>query len=155
MGRHKVPVLTKEDGTLFYDEKYEYLYGSVDRIREGSDITVVASGTIIHEVMKAKEMAPDISMDILVASSIKQFDETLKESLTKTGKVITVEDHNTLSGLGSQVAKYIVEQGIHTDACIMLGVPEYQLSGTPELLYRNVGIDAENIATVCKKACTK
>lgn len=145
MGRHKFAVLEKEDGTPFFDENYVYEYGKCDRIREGSDLTIVASGAMVGEALKAMQHAEGVSVELISASSIKQFDETLFESIKKTRKVITIEDHNTYSGLGGQVARAIQSEEIQIDKFQMIGVEEYQLSGTSEDLYEVAGLSANHI----------
>lgn len=144
MGRHKFPVITKEDGSLFYDENYQYQYGKSDLIRSGEAVTVVATGPCVYEAIKAREES-GIDMEIIAVSCIKDLDETLLHSIKKTGKVITVEDHNALSGLGGQLAKYLVENKIQPESYKELNVDHYQLSGKAPELYKAAGIDAEAI----------
>ncbi len=148
MGRHKFPIITKENGEIFYDENYQYQYGKCDRIREGAKITIAATGACVHEALKARGENPDI--EIIAVSSIKQFDETLINSIKKTGKLLTVEDHNTHSGLGSQIARYLAQNNIHTTKFHMLGVEQYQLSGTAKELYHTAKIDSQAIAETIK-----
>jgi len=69
----------------------------------------------------------------------------LTDSIKKTGKVITVEDHNSLSGLGGQLARHLAKEGIQVDSFKMIAPEEYQLSGKSMELYREAGIDAEAI----------
>ncbi len=146
MGRHKFPVITKEDGTAFYDKDYSYKYGRSDVIREGSDITIAATGSMVTEALKAREMSDNPSrIEVVAVSSIKEFDQTLTDSIKKTGKVITVEDHNSLSGLGGQLARHLAKEGIQVDSFKMIAPEEYQLSGKSMELYREAGIDAEAI----------
>lgn len=151
MGRHKFPVLLKEDGSLFYDESYEYEYGKVDVLREGTDLTLIASGSAVYEAVQAVDAMKEHSIELLVVSSLKQFDDTIAESVAKTKNVITVEDHNVYSGLGSQVARHLAERGVVSDQILMLGADEYQLSGTTEELYANAGIDAKHIVEACEQ----
>ncbi|MEK7672566.1 MAG: transketolase [Patescibacteria group bacterium] len=149
MGRHKFPVITKIDGTPFYDENYKYEYGRTDVIREGKDITIAATGATIAEAIKAYERLktekPELSIEIVAVSSIKKFDDALLNSIKKTGKVITVEDHNCLSGLGGQLAAYLTENKIPTKAFKTISVTEYQLSGKADELYHLAKIDADAI----------
>ena len=149
MGRHKFPILTKKDGTPFFDENYKYKYGACHVIREGSALTIAATGATITEALLAKEKLGD-QIEVVAISSIKQFDNAILESIKKTGKLITVEDHNTLSGLGSQLAKHLAENGLHPEMK-MLGVEEYQPSGKPLELYAKAGIDGKSIAEAAKK----
>jgi transketolase len=153
MGRHKMPVILKENGSVFYDADYQYKYGRCDVIREGEDLTIVAIGSMVNEALKAREilaeLRPNISVEIVAASSIQQYDQTLLDSIEKTSRVITVEDHNTYSGLGGQVALYLKEHGIKVDEFKTLGVEEYQLSGKHTELYDLAGISPQKIAETC------
>lgn len=147
MGRHKLPILTKEDGSILFDENYEYYYGRTDILRKGNAVTIVAGGATVIEALNAvKETGVDA--EILILSSPKQFDEKLKESLEKTKKVIVVEDHNAKSGYGSQVALYAAEFGIALEDFHSIAVEEYQLSGTPAQLYEKAKIGKNAIAEV-------
>lgn len=147
MGRHKIPTLTKEDGSLFFDKNYVYEYGKCDMLRSGTDVTIAATGATVCEALEAHKQLQEknISAEIIIVSSIKQFDATLLSSIKKTKRLVTVEDHNTRSGLGSQIARYLSLNNIHIDMFDMIGVEEYQLSGTAKELYRAGGIDAEAI----------
>jgi len=149
MGRHKLPVLTKADGSLLYGADYKYEYGKTDVLREGKDLTIVTMGGTTAEVLKARDLS-GVNAEIIVVSSVKQFDETLKKSLEKNKRVLTVEDHNPYTGLGGAIARYAATQGITLEKLEMLGVTEYQLSGTVEELYGAVGIDAAGIAEEIK-----
>lgn len=149
MGRHKFPIITKEDGTPFYDKYYEYEYGKSDVIREGETITIAATGATIHESLMAREMIlerhPQISIEIIAVSSISKFDETLVNSIKKTGKVLTVEDHNVNCGLGHQLAAHLFKLGIRPEKFEKIGITEYQLSGTYKDLYGQTGLDKDGI----------
>lgn len=153
MGRHKFPIITKEDGSPFYDENYKYKYGRSDVIRKGKDLTIAATGATVIEALKAyeslKESHPDLSVEIVAVSSIKEFDDTIEESVRKTKKLLTVEDHNIKSGLGSTLPAYLSKKSIQLDNVKSLGVREYQLSGTWLELYEKAGISASHIATAC------
>lgn len=156
MGRHKFPILTKADGTPFYDENYEYVYGKTDIIREGNQITIVATGALNAEALKAyenlKQSHPEFSLEIIAASSIKKFDDNIINSLRKTKKLITAEDHNALSGLAGQINKLIVEHQIQLDYLKNIAVSEYLFSGKAEELYEKAGISAKHIEEACKEA---
>ena len=149
MGRHKFPIITKEDGTPFYDNLYQYEYGKSDIIREGDSITIAATGATIQEAVAARETImerhPQISIEIVAVSSIKKFDETLLNSIKKTGKLLTVEDHNVNCGLGHQLAAHLFELGIRPEKFQKIGIEKYQLSGTYKDLYAQNGLDKDGI----------
>ncbi len=151
MGRHKIPVITKKDGSVYYDEQYEFSYGKSDLIREGTDVTVIASGSVVSEALKAVENVKDVSVELIAVSSCKKFDLAVLESIKKTKKVITVEDHNVINGLGSQLARYLEEQGVCAEKFTMLGVKEYQLSGKYEELYDAAGISSKHITDALRE----
>ena len=151
MGRHKFPIITKEDGTPYYDENYKYTYGKSDIIREGSDITIAATGAMVGEALKAYKLLKEknLSVEIVAISSIKKFDETIENSVRKTKKLLTVEDHNIQSGLGTTLTAYLSKKAIELKNVKSLGVKEYQLSGTSAQLYDKAGISAQHIAKMC------
>lgn len=149
MGRHKFPIITKEDGNIFYSPDYVYSYGKSDIIREGNDITVTATGAMVHEALMAwnelKKTHPHLSIEIVAVSSIKKFDATIENSVRKTKKLITVEDHNAFSGLGMSLVGHLAKMGIHLEKIKTMGVEQYQLSGKAEELYHTARIDRFHI----------
>ncbi|MBI5414909.1 transketolase [Candidatus Peregrinibacteria bacterium] len=151
MGRQKVPVLTKENGEVFYDAKYEYIYGKCDLLRLGMNITIAASGPMVAEVLHARDQLQQggVSVELIVMSSPKEFDDTIAESVKKTKNLLVIEDHNCLSGFGGQVARYLFQKNVHPKKFATMGVSEYQLSGTSEKLYESAKISAEFIVGKC------
>jgi transketolase len=148
MGRHKFEPITKTDGSLFYDENYIYEYGKSDTIREGTDLTIVACGAMTSEALRAGDLLREkgISVEIIAINSIKVFDQNLEKSVKKTGKVVTLEDHNTFSGLGGQLARHLMKNSIKCEVFQQIGVEEYQLSGTWKDLYKAAKIDGVAVA---------
>lgn len=155
MGRHKFPIVTKEDGAPFYGTDYQYEYGKSDVIREGANLTLVASGAMVHEALKAMEELKDLSIELVAVSSIKKFDQTVVESIKKTGKVLTCEDHNNISGLSSQLAAHLMKEGIAPEVYETIAVREYQLSGKALELYEHAGISSHAIKETCQKILHK
>jgi transketolase len=146
MGRAKLATLLDEKGNVFFDTDYPYKYGKCDLFRSGSKVTIVATGPMVHEALKARESySKPEAVEIVIVSSIKRFDDTLLKSLKKTGRVITVEDHNPYNGLAASLSRYILENGIAIQSFASLGVREYQLSGKPEDLYHNAKIDSDAV----------
>ncbi|MEK9160220.1 MAG: transketolase [Patescibacteria group bacterium] len=144
MGRAKIPVITKEDGTPFFGEGYEFKPGKADVLRSGEKATIVASGPMVHYALKAAEnLGGDI--EVIAVSSFIPFDsETIVASAKKTGRVVTVHDHNIDTGLGGFVEKALFEAGVLVPVK-RLGVSAYQLSGTADQLYKMAGLGIEDI----------
>lgn len=151
LGRHKYPVITKTDGKPFYDKRYKFIYGKCDRIREGKKLTIAATGPMVHEALEAIKDLPKNQVELIAVSSVKEFDKTLKDSIKKTGRLLTIEDHNLISGLSSQIAKYVLKENLPLKKFENLGVPEYQLSGKAADLYDLVGISAKKITKKVKQ----
>lgn len=151
MGRHKFNPLTREDGSLLYDDSYKYEYGKCDVVREGGKLTIAATGAMVGIALEAREkLANPSDVEIIAVSSIKRFDDTILASISKTKKLITVEDHNTFNGLGSQLLRHCALTGIVPDNVRMIGPESYQLSGTWQDLYEAAHIAAPYIAQACK-----
>lgn len=146
MGRHKFPVLTKEDGTAFYDEHYEFQYGKADHLRTGDQVTVVAFGSMASMALEVADHLKDqVSVDLIVMSAMKSIDRgALLTSLQKTGRLITIEDHNPYNGWASQVNAVLTEEGVQAKVHNM-AVREYQLSGTSADLYDSAGIGPKDL----------
>jgi len=95
-----------------YDDDYEFEFGRGVVLREGGDVTIISTGNILHEVIKAAEQLKreGISIRLVNIHTIKPLDEEIiLESAQKTRAVLTVEEHTIAGGLGSAVAEVILE----------------------------------------------
>ena len=148
-GRYAVPDLTPE---LISNYKFEIGKGVV--YREGRDLTIVATGYMVHLALEASDMLREEEIDAGVVNihTIKPIDRELITSVArKTGAIVTAEEHNVIGGLGSAVAEVVAE------TCpvpvLRVGVEDsYGRSGkVPELLeiYR---LTSKNIADKAKLA---
>lgn len=151
MGRHEFPVILKEDGTPFYDANYKFKYGQADLLRKGNELTVVAGGSMVSIALEvADKLKGEVNIEVIAVSSLKKLDlDTLLPSLEKTGKLITIEDHNPYSGLASQMNNLIARKKLSIEIRNM-AVTEYQLSGTSYELYDTAGIGSKGLEEVCR-----
>lgn len=144
-GRLAVPV--------FHDESYKFEIGKGEVIKEGSDVTIIANGLMVAEAVEAgKELEKDgISAEIINIATIKPLDEELViKSAKKTGKVITVEEHNIVGGLGEAVCAALSEKC--PTPVKRIGVnDEFGHSGPAKDLLKQFGLSAENIVKVAKE----
>jgi transketolase len=106
-------------------DSYTFNPGHPIQFSEGQDLTVIALGTAIHDVLgAAKNLRDRYSCDLFAVTSIRPFiPGTLIDSIHKTGLVLTVEQHSTHGGIGSLVAELIAENGLGAKLK-RLGVPE-------------------------------
>ena len=151
MGRAKLSTLTKEDGTPFYDENYQFQPGC-DLLREGADITLMASGPMVEKALAVREqLKGKVDVEIIVMNSLSHLNEQMiVSSLKKTGKGVTLEDHNVKTGYGHTVAAILGDKGVSVHLEHM-GVREYQLSGKAEDLYKVAGLGEEAISMKIEK----
>jgi len=153
MGRSVIPVITDESGKPFYDANYTFEYGKADLLRDGNDGAIITMGTMVYRAIKAWEIlkTKGILVKVINVSCPLALDREMLKDACKTGLVVTYEDHNVNTGLGSIVASAIGEEGIKVKL-IKLGVTYYGASGESEELFKMYGLDAESLAKVIEEA---
>ena len=139
-GRLAVPVLFEED-----DYKFEIGKGVV--LQEGSDVTIFATGLEVYESLLAAQMLEKdgISAEVINIHTIKPIDEELiVQSLSKTGKGVTVEEHSVIGGLFSAVAEVTARK--HPAKLLPIGIEDvFGHSGPAKELLHEFGLDSEGI----------
>lgn len=143
-GRLAVPV--------FHDESYKFEIGKGEVVSEGGDITIVANGLMVAEAIEAGKMLAQkgIGAEIINIATIKPLDtELIIASAKKTGKVITVEEHSVIGGLGEAVCSALAESC--PTPVKRIGVnDEFGHSGPAVDLLKQFGLSAEHIAEVAE-----
>lgn len=115
-------------------------------LQEGSDLTVLASGSLLGSVVQAVKDAR-ISCEILYYPSIKPFDaELLRASVGKSGRLVVVEDHNVLGGIADEARRALMNLP-QRYSMVSLGIQDQFMRdyGTPELLASQAGISPAHI----------
>ncbi len=137
---------------VFHDENYKFEIGKAEVVTEGSDVTIVACGLMVSEAMAAAEALKEkgISAEVINMATIKPLDEEcLLASAKKTGKVITVEEHSIIGGLGEAVCALLSEKC--PTPVKRIGVnDEFGHSGPGAELLKQFGLSAEHIAEVAE-----
>lgn len=138
-----------------FDENYKFEIGKAVTLKEGTDVTICATGLMVNEALEAQKIleAEGISAEIINVHTIKPLDaETICASAKKTGTVVTAEEHSIIGGLGSAVAEAICENGTCVPV-VKLGVNDcFGKSGPAVELLHIFGLDAQNIVEKVKKA---
>ncbi len=136
-----------------FDNSFKFEIGKGRIVREGSDITVIAVGVMVHRAIAAAEIMENqgISCRVVNMSTIKPIDkELIIESAEKTGAVITAEDHNIMGGLGGAVAEVIVENC--PVPVFRVGIKDqFAESGDPLELAAKYHLMPQDIADAAKK----
>ncbi|RME74723.1 MAG: transketolase, partial [Planctomycetota bacterium] len=146
MGRSKLPIITKEDGTPFFDQNYIFVPGKGDILRNGKDGTIFSFGPALHNVLEALPLLQEkgISPTVINMASLKPIDKELILQAAQKGPIMTVEDHRVDTGLGSLVAKILAENRLNPPFQ-SLGVKAYGSSGKPKEVYQLLGLDSQGI----------
>ena len=145
-GRLAVPVVNDPEG-------FEFEIGKGILMREGADVTIIACGLMVGEALEAAEQlaAEGIDAEVINMHTIKPIDaDLIVKSATKTGHVVTVEEHSVIGGLGSAVADVLCEQC--PTPLKKIGVNDtFGESGPGAELLHKYGLDAANIVATTKE----
>ena len=145
-GRLAVPVI--------FDEDYKFEIGKGVELREGTDVTIVASGLMVNEALQAHDLLKEegISARVVNIATIKPLDtEIIIKAAKETGAIVTAEEHSVIGGLGSAVAECVGEE--YPVPVVKLGVYDrFGHSGPAVKLLDEFGLRAVNIVEKAKKA---
>jgi len=140
-GRPAVPVFTPAD------QKFEI--GKAIKLTEGKDVTIVATGHLVWEALEASKVLFErgISAEVINIHTIKPLDEkAILESVSKTGCIVTAEEHNIIGGLGESVARVL---SLHkpTPQEFVGTNDTFGESGTPAQLMEKYGLNSVSIVS--------
>jgi transketolase len=146
LGRSGVPVL--------YEETYEFRLGKASVLREGSDVTLIAVGTMVRLALAAAEnLAKDgINARVINMSTIKPIDiDAIASAIEETGAIVTAEEHSVIGGLGSAVAETVCEMA--PAPVVRVGIRDkFGQSGKADELMETYGLTAGRIAEAAREA---
>lgn len=149
-GRLAVPIYNDE-------ATYKFEVGKGITIKDGKDVTIMATGLMVAETMEAANALHEQGIDarIINIHTIKPIDrDIIVKAAKETGKIITVEEHSVIGGLGSAVGDVVLEEC--PVPVIKLGVKDvFGHSGSAKDLLKEYGLCAENIVAVTKAALGK
>ncbi len=145
-GRLAVPVV--------FDEDYKFEVGKGVELKEGNDVTIIATGLMVKEAIEAYDLlkAEGINARVINMATIKPLDkEIVLKAAKETGAIVTAEEHSVIGGLGSAVSEVLSEE--YPVPVVKLGVYDtFGHSGPAVKLLDEFGLRAVNIAEKAKKA---
>jgi transketolase len=148
-GRLAVPVI--------FDENYKFEIGKGIELKEGNDVTVIATGLLVAEALEAYETlkAEGISARIINMPTIKPIDkDIIVKAAKETGAIVTAEEHNVIGGLCSAVADVLSEEC--PVPMVKIGINDvFGHSGPAPVLLDEFGLRAKDIVAAAKKAIAK
>jgi transketolase len=143
----------RQSTPVIYDNAEEFPIGGSKVLRQGDgdQVTLVASGTTVHEALKASEQLQHsgIAARVIDAYSIKPIDvATLRTAADATGQIVTIEDHYPAGGLGDAVLQALADRPVPVT---ILAVNKTPMSGTGEELRDFAGISAAAIVAAVQR----
>lgn len=148
-GRPKVANFTAED------QNFEI--GKAVNLTEGTDVTIVATGHLVWEALEAAKALNEegISAEVINIHTIKPLDDAaILESVSKTGCIVTAEEHNYLGGLGESVSRVLVKNKPAPQEFVATN-DTFGESGTPVQLMDKYGLNNKAIVEASKKAISR
>jgi transketolase len=158
--KYKGPVYIRTmrpKSALLHDEKARFEIGKGMRLREGKDLTIIATGLLVFEALVAEEKlrAEGIEASVLDFHTIKPLDEALLlEEAQRTHAVVVCEEHQIWGGLGSAVARYLSQKSPVPMEFVAIQ-DTYAESGTSEELLQKYGLTAPHIIEAAKRVLAK
>ncbi len=136
-----------------YPEGFQFEVGKANVLREGTDVTLAACGIMVAEALAAADALAEegISAEVIDVATVKPLDtDTLVASVSKTGRIVTCEEHSVLGGMGSAVSEVLSE------ACPVptrrIGVADtFGTSGDPRELMEHFGLTAAHIVEAARE----
>ena len=148
-GRLAVPVIFGDD--------YKFEIGKGVTLKDGNDITIIATGLMVGEALEAYEILKEkgVSARIINMPTIKPIDrDIIIKAAKETGKIVTVEEHSVIGGLGSAVCDVVCEEC--PVPVVKIGVnDEFGYSGPAVQLLEKFGLSDENIVNTVLKVLNK
>ncbi|RZF59531.1 transketolase family protein [Sphingobacterium corticibacterium] len=148
-GRPVVPNFTPSDQV--------FEIGKAVMLNEGADVTIIATGHLVWEAIQAGEELEKLGIDaeIINIHTIKPLDEeAVLKSVTKTGCVVTAEEHNRLGGLGDSVAQLLATKRPTPQEFVAVN-DSFGESGKPAQLMEKYGLNAASIVAAARKVITR
>ena len=145
LGRAAVPV--------FYGEEDHVVLGKGNQVRDGGDITIIATGIMVSAAVEAAEELKNKGIDarIIDIHTIKPIDEEIIiKAASETGKIVTAEEHSVIGGLGDAVAQVVVKN--HPVPMAFVGQKDvFGESGKPDRLLEKYGMTSSDIVKAAEK----
>lgn len=166
--RGAVEAAIKHDGPVYmrfgrlavpyiFESDYKFELGKGVQIKDGSDVTVIATGLLVQEALEASEkLAKEgVSVRVINIHTIKPIDkDIIIKAAKETGAIVTAEEHSIIGGLGSAVAEVLSEN--FPVKMLRVGINDvFGKSGKPAALLEEYGLTSSNIIEKVKKLISK
>lgn len=145
--------LGREPIESIFNESYQFEFGKAVKLREGSDITLIANGIMVSAALEATDLlaSDGVSAELINVHTLKPLDTfAILESAAKTGAVVTAEEHTIIGGLGSAVAELLSEK--QPTRLTRIGIEDrFGTSGPAAELLEEYGLTSGHIVQAAKQ----
>ncbi|MEG1752537.1 MAG: transketolase C-terminal domain-containing protein [Christensenella sp.] len=149
----RVPTYIRLTGVMnnpiVYHEDYDFQIGKAVTLQEGSDITIIATGTMVYEALEAAKLLAEkgISSTVVNMHTIKPLDTTvIDRAIKSTELVVTIEEHSVIGGLGSAVSEYKSTKN-NAPPQLFIGIADkFERAGEYDFLLEKFGLKSQQIA---------
>lgn len=139
---------------ILYSPETEFKIGKAYTAEDGTDITIIATGEMVHEAIKVHSLLrkEGISVRVIDMFTVKPLDkEAVLKAAEETGRIVTWEDHLMQNGLGTAVADVLVDNTVQLKSFKRFGIPQvYPGFGETQELYHKYGYDMEAVVKYIK-----
>jgi transketolase len=135
-----------------------FTFGKAHEHLQGEELTIIACGMAVHGALEAARVmnAKGRSIGVIDMASIKPLDrESILSAAARSKKLMTVEEHNVLGGLGAAVAEVLADEGAGVKLKRHGIYDEYSLIAPPSHLYAHYKLDSEGIRSVAEQFLTE
>jgi transketolase len=142
---------------IYNDTNFEYEIGKAITLREGKDITIIATGETVKAAVDASDSlkAEGINCRVLNMHTLKPLDEeAIIKAAKETGHIITIEEHSIFGGLGAAIAEVVVQN--NPIPMKIIGIPdEPAIAGNSAEIFEHYGLSASNLCKCSKQMLLK
>ncbi len=148
MGRSKTPVVTKEDGSIYFDNSFNYVYGDINIIRQSGKNVILAYGSTLYRAVEVHNILKEKGVDISVinVSSPAFINNKSFEKIAEYDNIFVYEDHISNTGLFSTITNEAIKNKKLLNV-IPYGVENFPISGSAVEVYDILGLSPEKIAS--------
>jgi transketolase len=145
--------LARMNTEAVFDKNYKFKFGKGYVMKEGNDLTIISTGTMLFQAMAAHDLLAkkNVSLRVIHMPSIKPIDsELIVKAAKETGAIMTIEEHSVIGGLGSAVSEVLTDK--FPAKLVRMGMQdEFAESGTPEALFEKYGLTEKDIVREAMK----
>jgi transketolase len=128
---------------IVYDKDYNFEIGKGIRLKEGNKLSIIANGTMVAKALEVAKLLDGV--EVINMHTIKPIDEEIIIQASKTGYIVTIEEHNVVGGLGSAVAEVIAKYKLNTKHLILAIPDSYTKAASYEDLLDEYGLTTQKI----------